>query len=104
MIVASIRFLEFRLQFQRRVLARRGQARWSEIWEAPFGGRDRQAVARSPEVIGDDAAAEQRAQPSWSKAGLLRRRCSGMRDQRHLTEVMQRVLLATRYTPSQRRS
>ncbi len=55
----GIRLMEYRLRFRESQTSRR-RTRWWEIWDAPFGGKDRELIARTPNVLGDDDQADAR--------------------------------------------
>lgn len=55
----AVQLIEYRLRF-RDSYTRRGASRWWEIWEAPFSGKDRQLIGRTPAVVGDDEQADER--------------------------------------------
>ncbi len=55
----GMHMIEYRLRFRESATSRQ-RVRWWEIWEAPFGGKDRQLIGRTPNVLGDDDRADER--------------------------------------------
>ena len=66
----GIHLVEYRLRLRESDTSRQ-RVRWWEIWEAPFGGKDRQLIGRTPNVMGDDDRADERVATAKTNAEAM---------------------------------
>ena len=66
----GIHLVEYRLRLRESETSRK-RVRWWEIWEAPFGGKDRQLIGRTPNVMGDDDRADERVATAKTNAEAM---------------------------------